>query len=527
MDDVDAAIKGSSGLLETGPAQMKDLVELTRALRDRLSDTQINLRPVAARTVGALLSAVEKSCQAKLGRLVYSQLISAAMNDIKKPMRDASLEAIRAGITTSSLDVGGLNELALEGVVSALVAEVNDSSVRVRAFLQCFESGDDVFKEMLTVCGLHLYGQAGGLPEVLLLLLSVADKLPNLDKVVSSRGQQLGEKYAVVIIECLTSSKSETRAAALSLLNTSVENEIVSLQSIRKATEGLKPAKQRSVGPLIAKISKNAPSASRPGKENNLESENPPAIRKDGSQARKAPNQPNSSPERKNRVRDPISEDPEVGSPPAEPMHPLILRSRKRVTRSARSVIWTEFPEEPQGAILDDLRRYWAPLLPPATVSALFPAGGIKQQDDAKNGCKILSRALSADRASSSRAIDEQLDLVLKWITFALCSKETTTGLPDILSVLLDLLKYLLEINRELTDAEALETIPFIFEKVSTAKVRKLHTMTRSFYFLCSHDVLLLFFRGVFVIHTKKSRLFLHWMHCCHRSVLAQLFASL
>ena len=53
------------------------------------------------------------------------------MNDIKKPMRDASLEAIRAGITASSLDGGGLNDLALEGLVSALVTEVNDSSVRV------------------------------------------------------------------------------------------------------------------------------------------------------------------------------------------------------------------------------------------------------------------------------------------------------------------------------------------------------------------------------------------------------------
>lgn len=131
LDEIDAAIRSSSGLLETGPSQMKQLVDLTRALRDRLSDTQINLKPLAARIVGALLSAVDKACQAKLGRLVYTQLINAAMNDIKKPMRDASLETLRAGITTSSLDVGGLNELALEGLVSALVVEVNDSSVRV------------------------------------------------------------------------------------------------------------------------------------------------------------------------------------------------------------------------------------------------------------------------------------------------------------------------------------------------------------------------------------------------------------
>ena len=124
--------------------------------------------------------------------------------------------------------------------------------------------------------------QAGGLPEVLLLLLSVADNLPNLDGVVSSRGQPLGEKYAVVIIEYLTSSKSETRAAASSLLSTSIENGIVSLESIRKATERLKPAKQRSVGPLIAKISKCVPAASQPGKEN-LSVDILPDSRKSGS----------------------------------------------------------------------------------------------------------------------------------------------------------------------------------------------------------------------------------------------------
>ena len=265
-----------------------------------------------------------------------------------------------------------------------------------------------------------------------------------------------------------------------SLLNTSVENGIISMESIRKATERLKPAKQRSLGPLIAKISKSDPEASQPGKEN-LMTEKAPARNKDDSTSRnhgprikdtrKAQEQQTRSPERKSRGRVSISEEPEAASPADSKHHPLVLRSRKRVARSTRSVIWTEYPEEPHGAILEDLKRYWAPVLPPATVSAFFPTGGIKQQDDAKSGCKILARALSADRSSGSTVVEEQLDLILKWITFALYSKETTTGLPDILSVLIDLLTYLMEINRELSDAEALETVPFLLEKVSGAKV--------------------------------------------------------
>jgi hypothetical protein len=132
MDEVNTALNSCSGLLETTPSQMNQLAELIRTLRDRLNDTQINLRPTAACISGLLLSVVDKSCQAKLGKLVFSQLINAAMNDIKKPMRDASLAAIRTGITASSLDGGGLNELALEALVSALVAEVNETSIRVR-----------------------------------------------------------------------------------------------------------------------------------------------------------------------------------------------------------------------------------------------------------------------------------------------------------------------------------------------------------------------------------------------------------
>jgi hypothetical protein len=318
------------------------------------------------------------------------------------------------------------------------------------------------------------------LPGVLHLLLTVADKLPNLDEVVSSRGQPLGEKYAIVVIECLTSSKSETRAAASSLLNTSVENGIVSMESIRKATECLKPAKQRSIGSLVARISKSVPGASHPEKENLLGDKSSASANDKESTSldsgsriqntKQASTNQTCSPERKKQTNSSATKEPETASP-SSPKHPLVLRTRKRVARSSRSVNWTEFPEEPYGSILEDLKRYWAPFLPPATVSALFPAGGVKQQDDAKEGCKVLSRALSADRSSGCSVVQGQLDLILKWITFALYSKETTTGLPDILSVLIDTLKYMVEINHELSDAEALEIVPFLLEKVSGAKV--------------------------------------------------------
>jgi hypothetical protein len=132
LDEIEAALKDCSGLIEAAAPQMKQIVDLTRGLRERLTDLQINLRPAAARIVGLLLSSVDKSNQAKLCKLVLASLINEAMNDIKKPMRDASLEAIRTSITASPLDGGGLNALALEALVGALVSEVNEAAIRVR-----------------------------------------------------------------------------------------------------------------------------------------------------------------------------------------------------------------------------------------------------------------------------------------------------------------------------------------------------------------------------------------------------------
>jgi len=303
------------------------------------------------------------------------------------------------------------------------------------------------------------------------------EHLPNLDVVVSARGLPLGEKYAQVIVECLTSSKSETRSAAQSLLEASFANEIVGLESIRKAQARLKPATQRSVAPIIAKITSNAPGVLK--SEDNLPTDvattEVPGSRIAASRQRER----SLAPATAQRTQAPSSRSdvaratPRVASPSHGSRHPLVPRSGKHITESTKSILWPVFPEEPHGSVLGSLKRFWSPLLPPTSASALFPSSGIKKQDDAKGGCELLASALSLDRSEGTAIVAEQLDLILKWTIFALCSKETTTGLQDILSLAKNLFTYMSEIRREFTDAEALETVPFILEKASFAKVRR------------------------------------------------------
>jgi hypothetical protein len=456
MDEIEAALKSCNGLLETSPAHMKQLSELTRGLRDRLTDTQINLRPTAARLSGSLLAIVDKSSQAKLARLVFAALINSAMNDIKKPMRDAALDAIRTGIAASSLDGGGLNELSLEALVSAIVGEVNEAAIRVSL------SNLDWFYVAVLLPEHFVVSQAGGLPDVLMLLHAVADSLPNLDEIVAARGLPLGEKYAVVLVECLTSSKSETRAAALSLLEASVENGVVNSESVRKAAGRLKPAVQRTVGPLIAKIAKQTPSNLPIEKESFPEKA---LFESQDNVVAREMRVPRAGKTMLAKVEHTSSVDP-------VPRHPLLPTSGKHLVDATRSIIWPEYPEEPTGSILDNLKRFWSPYLPPATTQALFPSSGIRKQDDAKSGIDILSKALVIDRTTGSTAMSEQLDLVLKWVCFVLCSKESTTGLLEILSLLKNLLQFMGESRREFSDSEALESVPLILDKVSGAKVR-------------------------------------------------------
>lgn len=118
-------------MIDTSPQCSKQLVELVRTLRDRLSDSQGNLKPLSARVIGSLLSVTDRAAQAKYGKLVYGPLINAAMTDIKKPMREASLEALRQSTTLSSIEGGGLNLDALESFVNSIASELNEAAMKV------------------------------------------------------------------------------------------------------------------------------------------------------------------------------------------------------------------------------------------------------------------------------------------------------------------------------------------------------------------------------------------------------------
>ena len=118
-----------AGLIDT--SKLKQLVDLLRALRERLSDSQSNLKPVAARLIGIIMSVSDANAQAKLGKVVYGPLINSAMNDSRKVMHDACMEALVLGTSLPKLEGTGPNVLSLENFIVSLVGELDESDFKV------------------------------------------------------------------------------------------------------------------------------------------------------------------------------------------------------------------------------------------------------------------------------------------------------------------------------------------------------------------------------------------------------------
>lgn len=324
---------------------------------------------------------------------------------------------------------------------------------------------------------------------MLKFVTEVAVYLPNLDSVASARAQTLGDKFASVMVDCLTSSKSETRSAAEGLLKACIEHDKLSLKSVKNGMKHLLPAQQRTVIPVIARLPNPTPSSPSGGKENNIPSE-PPIQRRDRkpsiiSAGPAAPSlqhrRQDSSQKLDGRAGGSSSKqlDNSFESESSEPgdHHPLVANGEKgkKPLATSRRINWPEHPEEPSSAgQLSALRKVWSPSLPSRSVAALFPAGGIQKQEDAKKGCDLLCKAIDKDRNGKGEAIVDHIDLIFMWISFALCSRESTVGLQSLLSLLLELFLFFQDHGYKLSDAEASILLPHVFEKASISKVRSM-----------------------------------------------------
>ena len=118
MEGVIQACERSGHFIE-GNAAAKSLM---RTLKERLNDTQANLKPLAATTMGHLLRSLEGEKSVKILRIISGPLL-AGVADNKKSMRDATIAALQMVVMYGCQGDGTKPDANLVGSLVPALAE--------------------------------------------------------------------------------------------------------------------------------------------------------------------------------------------------------------------------------------------------------------------------------------------------------------------------------------------------------------------------------------------------------------------
>ena len=354
--------------------------------------------------------------------------------------------------------------------------------------------------------------QAIGLPCVLEFAAKNAEYFPKIESMSKPQDRALEEQFTALILGCATSSKAETRTAAELLLMACTKFGVTTTQSIEKGLEKFSQVEQRNVRLALKSVgagrSEETPHndnqrdkklAMTRGKNdsdklleqgvefsadesNNLLSVQ--SILEDSHGTRNS----HSSKESNNSCSSELPGNSNNCSNDKLKMllndsHFVPVRSKdgientktQRTSRSSRKHDpWPDYPDVPFGwNLFKSLKRAWGPLLPPESVGILFPSKGILKQEDALNGCILLSHAMKLLQASKEEEIlISQLDLLNKWLAFAICSSESSVGMEALVSFMQRLFSFLQQKQYQMTDIESGLILPYLLQRAGDTQVR-------------------------------------------------------
>ncbi len=434
MEAIIAGCERSGHYLEAS----KGTLELVRALKPRLNDTQANLKPIASAAIGHIVTSMDTDNGVKVLRFVASSLIGAVA-DNKKAMRDSAIATLQSIVTLNgSLQVA---DPQLMGCLLTSSAEGLSNPVGRQ--------------ELLAWIQLHVDG-AG----VRVECNDIADAL-----VLS-----LQDKMAVV------------RTLAEQVLTALIAKALINRQAVDKATRDLPPATKRALQGSIdrmlaafgtkraAAVGQTAPVAEAAHVE--VKEEAAPAAAPVAAKAaaasssaagaaprpaQTASHAPAAAPAAVAVTASSSSEDHSSGS-----------ESLKRTNKSRRNEEffkqnWPQPPEDPGENEFAALKREWEPLISADMAQLLFPQSrfGAPTQESMVNGAMELVSLISSH---TSVALTHS-DFILRWATYVLCLREAATGLLKILQLFQAVFEASKSLGLVLHDAEAGLALPHLIER--------------------------------------------------------------
>lgn len=433
IETVLSACEKSGHYLDAG----KGAQAVIKALKGRLSDSQSNLKPMAAGAIAEVVSSLPDDAAPKYCRLFAEALISCVA-DNRKLMRDAAISAFEAIVVR--------HPLAFEPLIPYAAAGLSHPVGR---------------QEMLEWALKHLNqpSEASG-TLVAPLLLCMQDKQADVRK--------LAEDCLVMIVAMGGATSAQVKAG----------------------TRDFQPAALRSMQAGLLRIYDTPLASSAAGGAG--ESAPPPPA-----PAGPAPSSPSAAAhaekdampsvggaaggnKKQSTLRRPSSRSKVMEAGPGEvteaingsasvavslPRNPGGKSRRAETDRRQR---WLVSSDEPSDVAEKFLRDQWSPLLDAAQTSKLFPAKS-GSMECGSDGVALLSGALEAD----SDSYMDHLDLIFKWFSLRLCEKENVQALQALLDLLVATLEEATVSKKvALSDQEAEVLLPTLLEKSGQSKER-------------------------------------------------------
>lgn len=142
-----------------------------------------------------------------------------------------------------------------------------------------------------------------------------------------------------------------------------------------------------------------------------------------------------------------------------------VLKQKRLQIHGKAGGCWPEFPESPSSeATHSEVRKSWSTLIHSSTVQTLLPKNGASSMENYLRGCDLIMKSITHSRDNNDDTIIQQLDLLLKWASCALSSREHTAALRKLLSVISALFQRLHELQYVMNDVEAQIILPYLLD---------------------------------------------------------------
>ncbi len=428
IEDVIAACKASGQNIEANHAA----AGVIKGLKERLSDSQSNLKPLAASAIAEVMLSLPTDTAPKFCRLFHEALLGC-ISDNKKLMREAAISALNqilaahgqhimeqfvAPLTVALGSSVGRTELL--GWLSKhlhLIQPVERAAVLVKPLLKCLQDKSASVRQVSEDCLASIVAAGGASPSQ--VHVAARDFQPATLRAMKAGLQRICDVAPVPDGSIHGGGKSQE----------SNEKACDPKESLPRPSLKKKPLKRQLLSVGSGSTSETASCA---------------AAAAGGGGG-------------------PSSDVEAVVALPCN----MGKAKRMELERKQR---WNEFAEDRREGAEEALKALWSPILPNHITVALFPvnAGGFHNSLEIYlEGISMLSKALTQDE----RSFIDHLDLALRWITIRLYEKENV----KVMQALLDLLVAILEMtNRHdgLTEHEVELILPTLLDKSGMSKDR-------------------------------------------------------